>query len=506
MSPEELLKQYAAGQRQFSQATPPHCTGASLNGVDLSGSQLARARFDRAKLSGANFQQAHLQQANFSASELSLAEFSRANLSEVNFGKAVLERADFTDAQLQGADFSGADLKEAQLRQVVATRVNFNRADLRRSVLIGSNFEQSNFHSADLGNADLSAANLSHADLRQTNLSRANLQGANLQGANLRWADLSGADLRWADLSGAVLSGANLTGADLSHAVLLNTLLVHVDLTRANLAGADWAGADLSGAQLTGVKLYDVLPFGVKVDEVVCRWIDLSPNGDRSVRFEFATEDPYEFFYRAAPMVQVVVDARLNPGAGSALAVTYQQLVRQANLTVPSPSITVNRHRTTLSFELEHDHQLFLTAHLAIFPFQDADSSRQNLTELIKRVPTQSFSRDREQLLRFQQMIATLSRGTQQVTQDKILTAIPIATQKIAFFQAPTQVVLLNSSGQRFVAASNPLFGRRAVPAFSDPAQLRQAITPFQLPDRDQVINFILGFHEREGVSSDASS
>jgi uncharacterized protein YjbI with pentapeptide repeats len=503
MSPEELLKQYAAGQRQFSEATltPAHFTGAHLNGVDLSGSPLARARFDRAKLSGANFQQADLEQVNFNASELSLTEFSRAQLGEANFVKAVLERADFTEAYLSGADFNEADLKEAKLRQVVAKRVNFNRADLRRSVLIGSNFEQSNFHSADLGNADLSAVNLGGADLRQANLSRANLQGANLQGANLRWADLSGADLRWADLSGAVLSGANLTGADLSHAVLLNTLLVHVDLTRANLAGADWAGADLTGAQLTGVKLYDVLPFGVKVDEVICRWIDLSPNGDRSVRFEFATEDPYEFFYRAAPRVQVVVDARLNPSACSALAVTYQQMVRQVNLTVPSPNITVNRHRTTLSFELAHDHQLFLTAHLAIFPFQDAETSRQNLNELIKLVPSQSFSRDREQLLRFQQMITTLSRDIQQVTQDRILTAIPLAAQKIAFFQAPTQIILLNSSGQRLVAASNPLFGRRAVPAFTDAAQLRQAITPFHLPDRDQVIEFVLGFHEGTGNS-----
>jgi uncharacterized protein YjbI with pentapeptide repeats len=515
MNAETLLKQYAAGDREFSELNVAGQTlsgailsgskflranfsNAILNGTGLQQSQLHGARLEGAKLNKAQLQQAQLQQANLSRADLTFSNLVGANLVGANLSTAVLQRADLSGANLTRANLTGADLTEAKLIHCQLTRANLSNAELRRSVWTGAVLEQANLHSCDLSAAELVGANLGRAELRQANMARANLQGADLRGANLRWADLSGADLRWADLSGAVLSGANLTGADLSHATLIGTSLVHVDMTRATLIGVDWAGADLTGAQMTGVKLYDVQPFGAKFDEVTCGWVDLSPNGDRSKTYQFASADVYEFFYKAAPTVQVVVDERISPEACGALAVTYQQLARQANLRVPAPSLLANRRRTTLKFELEQDEQLFLAAFVAIFPFTDGGLCHQSLSDLVQLVPSEAFREDRQQLQRFRQMVMELRKDTQQVANDRRLQMIPGVIQKLGFFHAPTQTILINSSGQRLAVSCNPLFSRRSLPSLAvEEATIERGSLKFLPSSREQVVEFVKGFHNR---------
>ncbi|MBD2329515.1 pentapeptide repeat-containing protein [Alkalinema sp. FACHB-956] len=519
MSPEELLEQYAIGKRDFGsiRLNEANLSSANLSGADLSAANLtvvnltnanlsqtnlSGAKLNVTKLNGANLQRANLQQACLNVANLSLADLSETNLIQAHLIKAELERADLSRAQLQRANLSAADLRDAKLRCTNLSRANLSRADVRRAVLTAANLEQAILHSCDLSGANLSGANLRQTELRQANLSRAILQGVNLSGANLRWADLSGADLRWADLSGAILSGANLTGADLSHATLLNTTLVHVDLTRANLSGVDWAGADLTGAQLTGAKLYNTFPFGPKVDDINCRWVDLSQNGDRSKTYQFSSNDAYEFFYRVPPTVEVTIDDRLDPESYSALIVTYQQLTRQTKLTMQPPNITIHRGRTILRFELIQDTQLFLIAYAAILPFGDARSTHQNLTALLKMIPSRVFHQSNEQLQQYHMMVKLLSHNTQQVNRDRLLQAIPLAAQKLPFFQAPTQTTLVNADGQRLTIYSNPMFGKRSVPFFREMDEFQANVLPeFQLAGLEQVIEFINGFRDLQRVA-----
>jgi uncharacterized protein YjbI with pentapeptide repeats len=514
MNPEELLAEYAAGRREFpamnlaeANFSGANLSGIQLNDVDLnlanltntnlSGASLQRSRLTIAKLSGVNLSNANLKQVNLSLAHLTLADLQGASLVQANLIKAELARADLTDADLRGATLSSADLKDAKLRRTSLRQTNLSRADLRRSVMTAANLEQATLHSADLSGADLSGANLSLAELRQTNLSRANLQGANLSGANLRWADLSGANLRWADLSGAILSGANLTGADLSGATLLGTTLVHVDLTRANLASVDWRGADLTGAQLTGCKLYDTLSFGPKVEGVSCKWIDLSRNGDRSQTYQFPDNSVEDFFEQSAPTVKLIVDSRVDSEAHAALAVAYQQLVRQSQLSLTPPNLTIHRRRTILTFELTADPELFMTAYAAIFPFEDAQQTQRSLTALLKQIPSQIFRQEGDLLQRFQKLITLLSQQRQLLESDRILQVIPTAAQKLDFFQAPTQMHLINSKLQTLAIYSNPFFGKRSVPFFKTADEFNiNALPKFQAPSQDQVIEFITGFRQ----------
>jgi uncharacterized protein YjbI with pentapeptide repeats len=499
MNIEDLLEKYATGVREFAGI---HLSEANLSGVNLSGADFSQARLHRtnlslAKLSGVNFRQVICSEINFTGATLNLADFTRADLSGANLSKAELTRTKFSGANLQGANLMQADLREARLRYANLNHANFNRADLRHAKLTAASLINANFTSSDLSATDLSGADLRNAELRQINLSRANLQGANLAGANLRWADLSGADLRWADLSGAKLSGANLTGADLSHATLLDATLVHVDLTRANLASVDWAGADLSGSTLTGTKLHGVSPFGIKTAGAVCRWIDLSRNGDQSQIYHFVTDDLNEFFNEAPPTVQIVVDDRLNSDAHCALAVSYQQIAKQCGRLLPAPSVEVRRRRTILTFELDRDDLLFLTAYVGIFPFDDAIDAQKNILSLIRQVPTQAFHPDARRLNQFKAIVMQLSQQVQRLNEIKQLQSIPIAIKKIRFFQAPTRVTLMNSNNQKLTVFDHPAFGKRRIQRSSAETEMTALHQPqeFELPQADTAIAFVKGFH-----------
>jgi uncharacterized protein YjbI with pentapeptide repeats len=500
MKAEDILGKYAVGEREFSGSTlsDTKLTGANLNGVNLSQTKLVNVNFSLAKLTSTNFGKAEGDRVNFSGADLTLADLSEADLSNANLSNADLTRAELNGANLHRANLSNADLKDAKLRQATLSQANLSRSILRHAKLTCVNLSEANLANSDLTGADLTGADLRNAELRQVNLSRANLQGADLSGANLRWADLSGADLRWADLSDAKFSGANLTGADLSHATLLDATLVHVDLTRANLAGVDWAGADLSGSTLTGAKLYGVSPFGVTTKGAICRWIDLSQNGDQSKVYQFQTENPQEYFNEKPPTVQVIVDDRLGAAANCALAVTYQQIAQHSGQLIPVPSIEVYRRRTILTFELERDEQLFLAAYVAVFPFDDAKPTEQNSLQVVQSIPSQVFHSDARRLQQFQELVTRLSYQVKQVNAIKQLQSIPIAIKKVPFFQSPTRTVLTNSNNQTLTLYENPNFGKRRIQrplAEQDLAFLHEP-SPFQLPSQEAAIAFVQGFHD----------
>jgi hypothetical protein len=96
MTHDELLRRYAAGERDFRRA--------NLYMADLRG----------AYLSGTNLYMANLRGANLSGAHLYMADLSEADLS----------RADLSGADLRGADLYMADLYMADLRKAHLSRAN----------------------------------------------------------------------------------------------------------------------------------------------------------------------------------------------------------------------------------------------------------------------------------------------------------------------------------------------------------------------------------------------
>ncbi|MEA5539178.1 pentapeptide repeat-containing protein [Limnoraphis robusta Tam1] len=479
MNAEELIQSYQSGARDFSaillceaNLSRAVLSGANfsqavlsitnLSGANLSEANLSRAKLNVAKLSGANLSQANLNGAVLNVANLIRADLSHATLINASLIRSELIRADLSYAILTSANLSEADLREATLRQVDLRQANLNNANLRDAVLIASNLEGTSLHAADLSRADLRGANLVNAELRQVNLSQANLSGANLKGANLRWADLNGADLRGANLEQARLSGASLYGADLSHASLLYTNLIHADLTQANLTGADWTGADLTGAALTGAKLYDVSRFEVKADEITCDWVDVSPNGDGSQVLRFSAQEAYQFFNATSPMVEISIDAALDADAHCALADAYRYIFRHSPMINRPPSIEVSSRRTTLSFRIERDEQLFPTAYVVILPFQDAVPTQQSIRNLVQMLGSENFiSLSVRHSHQIGKLVSEIKQQLDQISDLKLRSqslSQPESTQ--AFFASPTRTTLRNFHNRTLKIHSHPQFGR----------------------------------------------
>ncbi|NJP09909.1 MAG: hypothetical protein HC866_10845 [Leptolyngbyaceae cyanobacterium RU_5_1] len=517
MKAEEILKRYATGERNFPAAnlieaslsgvnlSKANLSGADLSvanlcGSNLSDTNLSHAKLNVARLSGANLSRANLYEANLNVANLALADLSKAEMRQASLVRAEMARAELSGANISYANLSGADLKDARLRSADLSYANLNRADLKWATFTNANLTQANLHGADLSNADLSNADLSKTELRQANLSQANLRGANLSGANLRWADLSGADLSWADLSGARLSGANLTGADLSHANLLETILVHTDLTQANLIDVDWAGADLSGATLTGAKLHGVLRFGIKTEGMLCEWVDLSPTGDQSIVHRLTSASLKTFFHETSPTVRIAIDNTLDPDAHYALAAAYYHLAQQHPVSLDPPSILVSRRRTTVSFEMRSDNQLFLAAYIAILPFKDARYIRENLISLLELVQSADVETSFRQSERVQQLTEMLSQTVAQASEIDLSEIPKHLLEKIKFFHSPTQTTLITSSNCALTLYSHPRFGKRlkqdgfAAP----PAVVLKGARRLDQLNIGGVIDFLQGFQELE--------
>ncbi len=468
---------------------------ANLSGADLSRADLSEALLHVARLSAANLSGANLRRARLNVANLIRANLVRANLREATLLHAELVRADLSRADLSLANLSHANLHEAQLYRATLHRANLATANLRHSHASEADFSEVILSNASLNRADLSGANLKDADLSRANLSRANLVGADFRGANLRWADLSGADLHLADLSEAKLSGANLTGADLSSANLLNTSLVHADLSRARLMRVEWHGADLTGATLTGAKLYGVSRFGLKLGQLTCAWVDLSPEGDQSQVHPLTPEQVPQFFNEAPPTLHLIVDAALSVDDHVAIAQHYQAIASLCPILLRPPDITLSQRRTTLRFPIEGNNQLLAIAYCALLPFSDgmtATRHLQALLQVLQGIRSDTFTaHECEQIrhlgLAFEQAVTSLRehRHYYHNHPDRIA---------VSFLQAPTQVSASNSRNQSISIYQNPHFGKRWLSHRQDPAATPATATQINLPAKSLLIEFVRAF------------
>ena len=460
----EIAKKYTSGVRDFIAVD---LSEQNLSNINLSGANLTQANLNAANLSGAI-----LKRTNLSYGQLNLARISNS--------------ADLSDANLSHTSLSQANLQGASLNRANLENANLNGANLRRSELI--------------------SVNLRGAELRQTALNRARLTGSDLRGANLRWADLQGADLSWADLQGAKLSGANLVGANLSNANLRNTSLVHANLTQTNLMQADWIGADLTGATLTGARLYGVSRFGLKTEGLVCEWVDLSPSGDRDQIYKFTPEKIKSFFEETLPTVQINIDAHLDFNANLALAAIY----RQISLVYPGlnnpPTIEVKGRKTTLTFRVDSNDQLFIIAYLAVFPFSDAIATRHNLIGIVHSLQSQNLDQVNLQKRQGMQKLGkTLVQVIRTLKSLNVHRLDSLLAQSASFFQAPTHIVLTNSSSKKMDLYRHPHFGKRWLRgsvAQEEPVMVMRAKEKAKTPSLNTAINFIKEFDYPEPESA----
>jgi hypothetical protein len=109
-------------------------------------------------------------------------DFSRCDLSNLSFPRIRLADAIFHEAQLQNSDLRGADLNGANLGKANLRGANLRNANLQLAYISNADLE-----GADLRGADLRNAYLSNANLRGANLTEATLMLKQLNLAHLNW-------------------------------------------------------------------------------------------------------------------------------------------------------------------------------------------------------------------------------------------------------------------------------------------------------------------------------
>ncbi len=458
MNLKELCHLYATGKRDFG---PLNLNEANLRGVNLSGASLQGSRLIVANLSGANLIGAKFNQSELNVANLIRADLRNAELIEAVIMRSELVRANLSGANLSGANLNGTDMREASLRQVNLSYCNLSETNLRGANLTEGNLEQVDLSSGDLTRAKLIAANLRDADLSHARLMCADLTGADLRGANLRWTDLSGANLTGVDLSDAKLSGASLTGADLRDANLINASLVHADLSRVRLMRAEWDGADLTGATLTGAMLHNVLRSNLKTTNLSCEWVDLSAVGDGSEVRQLRPEQVQSFFKETRPMVKVAVDAPFNLSANLALATIYHQITQAYPQMEHPPSIQITTRRTYLSFTVNRNSDLFLTAYCVLLPFLDSDAIGKQLQKLLQTVahaPQSDLSASKQEIT--QQWHQDLKQVMQRLAVVKEEQENVMPQNASTFLNSPTYTVLTNANNHSIDLYHHPYFGK----------------------------------------------
>jgi uncharacterized protein YjbI with pentapeptide repeats len=170
------------------------------------------------------------------------------------------------DDLISPRDLSGACLSEVVLDGSYLYPINLANADLRASSL----------RNAILLHVDLRNANLSHADMRWAAVG-GDLTGANLYMARLEHASLAGCKLRGADLRRSKLRGTNLEGADLRTARLAKAKFSETNLNGADVRGVDFDDVTLDSVYVSGMTL-DVSQVG---DLLKALRITLHDNGER---------------------------------------------------------------------------------------------------------------------------------------------------------------------------------------------------------------------------------
>ena len=233
MDSEELLRRYAAGERDFSKlnltslgSLREECLvdvnfrHANLTGANLIGANLTGVDFTGANLTGADLTQAELIETNFNGADLTNTIFKDALFCRTimpygiikNDPTRILTSEEFLKAYAAG---------ERMFPGIVILRANLSGKDLRGVDLVHHIYR----YRAHLSRANLSYVNWEECWLNQTNFLGSNLSGANLKRASLRGTDFSYANLRGANLLYADMEGANFTGADLTGAETSNPSL-----------------------------------------------------------------------------------------------------------------------------------------------------------------------------------------------------------------------------------------------------------------------------------------
>lgn len=131
MKADELLRQYAAGERYFRGVS---LQGIYLRGVSLRGADLRWVDLSQASLMDVDLSQANLHGANLSSSNLLMANLSQACLSQANFQQAILIKTDLSETSLHTTNFQQANLSLANLMGAS----DILTADLQRAILSGA--------------------------------------------------------------------------------------------------------------------------------------------------------------------------------------------------------------------------------------------------------------------------------------------------------------------------------------------------------------------------------
>ncbi|AFZ18804.1 pentapeptide repeat-containing protein [Allocoleopsis franciscana] len=131
MKADELLRQYAAGERYFRGVS---LQGIYLRGVSLSGADLRWVDLSRASLMDVDLSQANLHGANLSSSNLLMANLNQACLSQANFQQAILIKADLSETVLHTTNFQRANLCLANLMGAS----DISTANLQKAILNGA--------------------------------------------------------------------------------------------------------------------------------------------------------------------------------------------------------------------------------------------------------------------------------------------------------------------------------------------------------------------------------
>lgn len=500
MNITELTEKYTAGIRDFRGID---LSEANLKDLNLSNANLKGAKLSVANLSGANLSEANLSEAKLNVARLSDANLSQANLTQTLLNVANLIRADLSKAQLQGASMirveliraelsranlegallNGSDVREAILRQANLTRSDLSETNFQGALLIAAILEQANLYRSNLSRADLTGANLKEADLRQSLINGANLSDANISYTDLSEADLTGANLSGADLSSANLTGAKLKGAILKQANLVNANFSNADLSDANLIQSELVGADLTGANLTGAKLYGVSRFGLDVKDLICDWVDLSFEGNNSRIHSLNRETIESFFNESIPTVQIFINAPITLKANAILATFFEKVSKIYPALKKPPSLEVSFRKTTISFELNNNEQLFPVAYLAIFFFNDRTVVHRYLTSILKKIKLEDYQKltilDRK---RIQQLNITFNKLTNQLTSFKELQLEYLPLETARFFQAPSQTILVNSTRQQLEVYQSPSFNEELLVRCPPAEAIENNLIKFILP------------------------
>lgn len=134
-SAEELLRRYAAGEREFEQVrlSGADLHNAILHGIDLSEAILNGANLSRADLRGADLSWADLSQADLRGADLRGAILTRADLSGARLNHANLLKADLSLATLETATLSEAILPDGTLQGAIPSEADDEDSDLDNS-------------------------------------------------------------------------------------------------------------------------------------------------------------------------------------------------------------------------------------------------------------------------------------------------------------------------------------------------------------------------------------